>query len=81
MLQRLLVEVLRSAHVEVEHGVLHPFLLVVGYGQSLKKLLSSLEIGLKREAKSDLPNLRGRLRNTYFMPLVRKSAMYLVLST
>ena len=38
----------------MKHGMLHPFLLVVSNGQSLKKLLSSLEIGLKGRGKERL---------------------------
>ena len=52
--QLLHTHVLGTAEVEMKHGMLHPFLLVVGNGQSLKKLLSSLEVGLKGRGKERL---------------------------
>ena len=45
---------LGTAEVEMKHRMLHPFLLVFGNGQSLEKLLSSLEIGLKGRGKERL---------------------------
>ena len=45
---------LGTAHIEMEHRVLHPFLLVISNGQSLEEFLSSLEISLEGRSKERL---------------------------
>ena len=50
----LLVHVLGAAHVEVEHGVPHPFLLIVGYGETLEQLLATGVVGMERGGEERL---------------------------
>ena len=54
MLQAISIKMLGTAHVEVEHRMLHPILLVISNGQSLEQFLSALEIGLKGRGKERL---------------------------
>ena len=46
--------VLGTAQVEVEHRMLHPFLLVISNGQALEEFLSSLKISLEGRGKERL---------------------------
>ena len=51
IVQGICIKVLGTAHVEVEHRMLHPILLVISNGQSLEQFLSALEIGLEGRGK------------------------------
>ena len=46
--------VLGAAQVEMQHRVLHPILLIISNGQSLKKFFPTLEIGLEGRCKERL---------------------------
>ena len=42
-----IIHVLRRAHVEVKHRMLHPLLLIISNGKTVKQFLAALEISLK----------------------------------
>ena len=54
MLQALPVNMLGTAHIEMEHRVLHPILLVISDGKSFEEFLPALEIGLQSRCKKRL---------------------------
>ncbi len=48
------LHVLRSAHVEVKHGVPHPILLIFGNGKTVEEILLAREIGVERGGEERL---------------------------
>ena len=54
MLQPLLVEVLGTAHVEVQHWMARPVALLLAYGETLKEVLASLVVGMNHRGEQRL---------------------------
>lgn len=54
MFQALSVEMLGTAHVEMEHGIYHPFPLVIGDGKAVEQFLTTLEIDLQGRGEERL---------------------------
>lgn len=65
----------------MEHRILHPFFLIIGYSQTLKEFLLSGKVSMKCGGKKRLAESSGTTQKIYFIFFCLKSMTYLVLST